>query len=346
MQARDFMTADPVSATPDTPVRVIAQRLLSRGISALPIVNADNEVVGMVSEGDLVRAGSQAIANAEASEQRQDWWLSLLAEGQPLAKPFLDTLSAERTAAQVMSSPVVTVTGGTDLGEIARLLDDYGIKRVPVVEGRKLVGIISRADLLRAFIHIRPARPHPAGGLEGLIAEATASLGKYLPEADAGPPAFPPPQAGQDSARVYDADSFRALMTDFRQQHSVDRMAARHQAAQAQKEMVRELIATHVSDKMWADMLNDAADAAGRGLNEHLLLRFPKEVCSDGGRAINQGEAGWAATLRGEPAEIYLRWRDELQPHGFRLKARTIGYVEGFPGDIGLFLNWAPDSIG
>jgi len=71
-----------------------------------------------------------------------------------------------------------------------------------------------------------------------------------------------------------------------------------------------------------------------------LLLRFPSQVCSDGGRAVNVPDPGWPSTLRGEAAEIYLRWSHDLQPQGFHLSARVVDFPDGMPGDIGMFLVW------
>jgi hypothetical protein len=71
-----------------------------------------------------------------------------------------------------------------------------------------------------------------------------------------------------------------------------------------------------------------------------LLLRFPSELCSDGGRAINVAEPGWPATLRGEAAEIYLHWERELRSRGFGIAARVLEFPGGLLGDIGLFLTW------
>ena len=59
-----------------------------------------------------------------------------------------------------------------------------------------------------------------------------------------------------------------------------------------------------------------------------------------GGRAINVSEADWPATLRGEAAEVYLRWQHQLKPHGFHLSASVLEFPGGMPGDIGLFLGW------
>ncbi|WP_343685485.1 CBS domain-containing protein [Asticcacaulis sp.] len=346
MLARDIMTPDPITASPDTSVAVIAQRLLARGVSALPVLNAEHEVIGMVSEGDLIRGNGGLTPEAGGSSPRKDWWLALLAEGEPLSKAFIDNLSRGRTAAEVMSSPVVTVAGGTDLGEVARILSEYHIKRVPVVEGQKLVGIVSRADLLRAFLQANPTRPHPSGGFDGLLAQATASLSKYLPH-EVDSPTLVPANGGTAPAAlsVPAAASFRGLMNDYAQQKVLNRLEAKRRTLEARKVMVQDMIDTHVTDKMWAAMLHDAAEAASQGLKEHLLLRFPSDVCTDGGRAINQSEESWATTLQGEPAEVYLRWKAELEPRGFLLKARTLEYIDGFPGDIGLFLNWAPESF-
>jgi len=70
------------------------------------------------------------------------------------------------------------------------------------------------------------------------------------------------------------------------------------------------------------------------------MLRFPNQLCSDGGRAINIADPCWPAMLRGEAAELYLRWEQELKPEGFRLSAHVLDFPGGMPGDIGLFLVW------
>jgi len=77
-----------------------------------------------------------------------------------------------------------------------------------------------------------------------------------------------------------------------------------------------------------------------RGETEFLLLRFPSQLCSDSGRAINVPDPDWPETLRGEAAEMYLRWERDLRPRGFHLTARVIDYPGGMPGDVGLYLVW------
>ena len=103
---------------------------------------------------------------------------------------------------------------------------------------------------------------------------------------------------------------------------------------------MRELISHHIADESWPALLHQAHAAAEHGEKEFLPLRFPNELCSDNGRAVNAPESGWPATLRGEAAEVYLRWKREPKPHGFDLAARVLEFPNGCPGDIGLFLEW------
>ena len=87
-------------------------------------------------------------------------------------------------------------------------------------------------------------------------------------------------------------------------------------------------------------LIHLARAAAEHGEREFLLLRFPRGLCADNGRAINVGEADWPASLRGEAAELYLRWKQDLRPLGFGLTARILEFPDGMPGDAGLFLSW------
>ena len=165
MTARDVMTTAVVSVGPATPLSAIARTLVEHGISAVPVLERDGAAVGMVSEGDLIGRDDAA------RQARRDWWLALLAEGEPLSPQFLATLrTPERRAREVMVAPAVTVGEDADLGEVARLLMEYRIKRVPVVAaGGRVVGIVSRADLVRAMAggHGMPAEPSPGVVLSG-----------------------------------------------------------------------------------------------------------------------------------------------------------------------------------
>ena len=146
MDARDVMTRAVVSVSPETPTRSVAKLLLEKGISAVPVVDAGGAPVGMVSEGDLIGR------NATEWEARRDWWLELLAEGTNLAQEFLDQVkAADRPVRAVMTAPVITIEEDTRIEVIARVLEEHRIKRVPVVRDGRIVGIVSRADLIRAL---------------------------------------------------------------------------------------------------------------------------------------------------------------------------------------------------
>jgi hypothetical protein len=136
------------------------------------------------------------------------------------------------------------------------------------------------------------------------------------------------------------AADFRRLTADHENQEMQDRRTQRRIAAEGRRRRVAELIEHHISDESWRSLIHQARVAAEHGEREFQLLRFPNQLCSDGGRAVNVAEPNWPATLRGEAAEIYLRWERDLKPHGFRLAARVLDFPDGMPGDIGLLLAW------
>ena len=75
-------------------------------------------------------------------------------------------------------------------------------------------------------------------------------------------------------------------------------------------------------------------------LTEVEVFRFPNQLCTDKGRAINQQESGWEKTLMGHPKEIYALWEKYLRPRGYKLKAQVVEFPGGIPGDIGITLSW------
>jgi CBS domain-containing protein len=150
MQALDVMTRRVVSVPATTPVAEVARLLLRHRISAVPVVDAGGGLVGIVSEGDLIgRIGGEG--------GRRSWWLGLLAGG---GAPAEDR-SRGRTAGEVMSHEPITCREDTPLAEIARLLERHRVKRLPVLAEGRLVGIVSRADLVRA-VAAQPGAAAPA----------------------------------------------------------------------------------------------------------------------------------------------------------------------------------------
>lgn len=150
MKARDVMTGSVVSVGPDAGVQDIARLLLERRISAVPVVDDRNRVIGMVSEGDLMRRPESR------TEAHASWWLDLLGGPEERARLYLK--SHGLTARDVMTRKVVAVGENTPLEEIATLLERNRIKRVPVLRGGKLAGIVSRANLLHGLV-ARGRRP-------------------------------------------------------------------------------------------------------------------------------------------------------------------------------------------
>ena len=80
--------------------------------------------------------------------------------------------------------------------------------------------------------------------------------------------------------------------------------------------------------------------AANNGMTEVLIVRFPNELCTDRGRAINQQEPGWENTLSGLPKELFEFWQKHMKPRGYRLRFQIIDFPGGVPGDIGATLSW------
>lgn len=142
----EIMTKSIISVTADRSVPQIAALLSQHAISAVPVIDKDGKLLGMVSEGDLMAPFSAR------NQKRRDWWLEMLAEGEGLAPEFLEYIGTDhRTAADVMTREVVSVAEDTELAEVADILMQHRVKRVPVLRDGHVVGIVSRADLVRAM---------------------------------------------------------------------------------------------------------------------------------------------------------------------------------------------------
>jgi CBS domain-containing protein len=146
VDAASVMTRDVITVGPNAMVAEVAAKLAEHDISAVPVCDKDGTMLGMLSEGDLMRPFGAA------NEMRRAWWLGMLAEGNDLAPEFLDYIRRDRRRAQdLMTREVITTTEQTSLSEIADLMSRHRIKRVPVLSDGKIVGIVSRADVVRAL---------------------------------------------------------------------------------------------------------------------------------------------------------------------------------------------------
>lgn len=146
MKASDVMTPTVMTVAPDTPVPEIAQLMLERRVSGLAVVDAEGAIVGVVSEGDLIRRPEIE------TDKRRSWWLRILTSDEDLARSYVKTHGLR--AGDIMTRPAETVAPQADLAEVVRRLEAKRIKRVFVVDKGRLVGVITRADLLRA-LHAR-----------------------------------------------------------------------------------------------------------------------------------------------------------------------------------------------
>jgi len=142
VQAKDIMTVNVISVSEDTAVHEIVSLLLKYRISAVPVIDGGRRVVGIVSEGDLLRG-----EGTSQTRVHHPWWLEAVFVGQTVA---YDKARGARASA-VMTRNVITVDEETPLNEIAELLERHHIKRVPVLTDGKLAGIVSRANLLHGL---------------------------------------------------------------------------------------------------------------------------------------------------------------------------------------------------
>jgi CBS domain-containing protein len=149
MNAADMMTAPVVTIGPEASVRDAAWMMLTHRISAVPVLDRQGRLIGILSEGDLLRRAETG------TERRRSWWGMFGLGSAELAAEFVKTHG--RKVADVMTRDVVTGHEDTPAHEIAHLMETHGIKRVPIVEDGKLLGIVSRADFLTALTGVQPA---------------------------------------------------------------------------------------------------------------------------------------------------------------------------------------------
>ena len=143
MRAQDIMSREVVTVTPATPIGEVARLMTEKRISGIPVVTESGTVIGIVSESDLIRRAELG------SEPKHKWWLALFSDPDAMAHEYAKTHGIK--AQDAMSRQVVTIGENADLKEIADTLERHRVKRVPVVRDGKLAGIVSRADLVRAF---------------------------------------------------------------------------------------------------------------------------------------------------------------------------------------------------
>jgi CBS domain-containing protein len=147
MQVRDVMVAPVVTVKPSATVQEVAKLFLDRKISAAPVLDDRGQLVGIVSEGDLLHRAEVG------TERHRSWWLERFVENDTLAAEYIKAHG--RKVSDVMTPGVITASPQTPLYEVASLMEKNAIKRVPILENGQLVGIVSRANLLQAVASAR-----------------------------------------------------------------------------------------------------------------------------------------------------------------------------------------------
>ncbi len=237
-----------------------------------------------------------------------------------------------------MTAPLISVSPYTPVREVVRLLQTHRIKRLPVLLDDKLVGILSRTDLLTLVAQLPKTVAEaegPSGGLYGMLQSFVG--GGHHPSAPAAPSS---PVAAEATASI-SAGGFRDLVIASEQEKVDEAAQTKRVMGLERQQQVKAILERRLTNESWQQLLRHAELAAKHGEKELLLLRFPSEACSDGGRAIANVEEGWEKTLRGEAAELYARWDHELKPKGFGLGAPIMSFENDRIGDFGLVLTWA-----
>ncbi len=141
MHVRDVMSKTVLTTTAAAPLKEAALQLAREGVSGLPVVDGDGAVIGVISEADVIAK--------EGNEHKAGGFLAWFLDP---GDPWLDERMAARTVGDAMSSPAIVITPERPVADAATRMIEDGVNRLPVVEDGRLVGLVTRADLVRAFV--------------------------------------------------------------------------------------------------------------------------------------------------------------------------------------------------
>ncbi|HMD64683.1 MAG TPA: CBS domain-containing protein [Stellaceae bacterium] len=170
MKASDVMTRNVVTVGRETSVAQAIRLMLDNNVSGLPVLDDDGKVVGILTEGDLLRRSETG------TERHRARWLEILLGPGRMAGEYVRTHG--RKVEEIMTSDLVSVTGDTPLDEVVGLMERRRIKRLPVLDGDVLVGVVSRADLLRSLVHALEAQPSETRRDDEIREQILAELAK------------------------------------------------------------------------------------------------------------------------------------------------------------------------
>jgi CBS domain-containing protein len=170
MRAYQIMTHRVTTVRADTPIADAAELMLRKRISGLPVVDAAGKLVGIVSEGDFLRRGEIG------TRRRRSGWLEFFVGPGKLASEFVR--QEGRTVRDVMTPDPATITEEATLEDIVQLMEQKGIKRIPVLRGDALIGIVTRANLLQAVANLARSATHPTAGDDSIRTEIVTNMEK------------------------------------------------------------------------------------------------------------------------------------------------------------------------
>ena len=163
MQAAEIMTINVVTVAEDATAQEAAALMLRRRISALPVLDGSGKLVGIVSEGDLMRRAELG------TEPERSWWLERVSTNRMLASDYVKAHG--RKVSEIMTRHPIVAAPDTPINAIALLLEKHAIKRVPILDQGKLVGIVARANLIQALAGLKMETPAPQAGKDLEIRE-------------------------------------------------------------------------------------------------------------------------------------------------------------------------------
>jgi CBS domain-containing protein len=251
--AGDLMSSPAITARATESVSSVARLMLESGISGVPVLDAGERPVGMVSDGDLL---------GRRGEGSREWWVEMLVKQSPPAGLFKSAL--ERPVGEVMSAPLITVSPKASVRDIAEAFQAHRIKRLPVLDDERLVGVVSRADLLclvEGLPAAPPVRRGDGGGLLGFLESMIggASLRGGLPERAQAP------DTEKDAVpNDLSADAFRDAVRACKAESLDDRQDSKVEAQLERQRQIKALVEEHLSDAQWSQMLDKAKLAARR----------------------------------------------------------------------------------
>lgn len=163
MQARQFMTKPAIAVKPDTPAHVIASIMAEQNISGLPVIDDKGRLLGVISEGDLLRRAGDTRTTPDK------WWLKAVADPDAAARDYVKAHGHK--AADIMSRGVISVTEETSISDAAQSMSLNGVKRLPVLRDGAVVGMLTRRDIVRALAEAE-GTGRPAAGSNAVAQKA------------------------------------------------------------------------------------------------------------------------------------------------------------------------------